>query len=226
VKIVTWNCCRGDAAAKLDALAVLAPDVAIVQEWARPAAPGGRQCVWFGGNPLQGVAVVAANGFEVEAVTGAVAGAPSAFAAKVSGPTSFNLLAVWAQRAPTYARAVLDALEEHRSFLLEGPSVVAGDFNTSNVLAKTVRSSGHGDIVRLLDELGLASAYHYFFGEEHGGESRWTRYFQWNELKPFHIDYCFVPRAWLGRIRKVAVGSYADWAKESDHRRLVVDIAD
>jgi endonuclease/exonuclease/phosphatase family metal-dependent hydrolase len=69
------------------------------------------------------------------------------------------------------------------------------------------------------------SAYHDFFGEEHGHESRATHYFQWNEAKPSHIDYCFVPRAWSGRIRSVTVGTYADWARDSDHRPLVVDVA-
>jgi hypothetical protein len=45
-------------------------------------------------------------------------------------------------------------------------------------------------------------------------------YFKWNESRPFHIDYCFVPQAWVGS------GTYADWAKGSDHRPVVVDVAD
>ena len=133
MRFVTWNCCRGDRRSKLAALAKLTPDVAVVQECARPdASPDGGADVWFGNNPQQGVAVVASNGFEAEALS--VTGSASACAARISGPMSFNLLAVWAQSTPTYARAVLDALEEHRTFLLEGPSVVAGDFNTNTLL--------------------------------------------------------------------------------------------
>jgi exodeoxyribonuclease III len=226
VRLVTWNCCRGDHRVKLGALARLSPDVAIVQECARPDGlrEDGRRA-WFGDNPKLGVAVIASNDFRVEALPSV--GRASAYAARITGAVPFNVLAVWAQLTPTYARAVLDALEEHRSFLREGPSVVAGDFNTSSLLSKKVRGGGHADIVHALEQgLGLVSAYHHLFGEEHGLESRPTHYFQWNESKPFHIDYCFVPRAWSARIRGVTVGAYADWARESDHRPLVVDVAE
>jgi exonuclease III len=224
MKLVTWNCCRGDRASKLAALAKLTPDVAVVQECARFDAPAAGWGVWFGSNPQQGVAVLASNGFQVQALPGT--DSASAYAAKVSGPTAFHLLAVWAQSTPTYARAVLDALEEHRAFLLEGPSVVAGDFNTNTVLSKSVRGGGHADIVRVLEQdFGLVSAYHQFFKEEHGRESRPTHYWRWDESKPFHIDYCFVPKIWSGRVRSVTVGTYRDWAEQSDHRPLVVDLA-
>jgi endonuclease/exonuclease/phosphatase family metal-dependent hydrolase len=70
----------------------------------------------------------------------------------------------------------------------------------------------------------VVSAYHSFFREEQGQESRPTLYFQWNELKPFHIDYCFLPGPWVKQIAQVEVGEYNKWKGLSDHRPLIVDI--
>ena len=47
------------------------------------------------------------------------------------------------------------------------------------------------------------------------------------EAQPFHIDYCFVPEAWVDRLTGVEVGSFADWPPERSptahrgHRRRV-----
>jgi len=70
----------------------------------------------------------------------------------------------------------------------------------------------------------MTSAYHAHFGEAHGAESRATYYFHWKVEKPFHIDYCFVPDAWLSGLQQVGIGDYTDWKDASDHRPLWVDI--
>jgi hypothetical protein len=82
----------------------------------------------------------------------------------------------------------------------------------------------HLTLVTLLTSLGFVSAYHTFFGEEQGQELRPTLYFQWNKLKPFHIDYCFLPGSWVKQIARIEVGGYNEWKGLSDHRPLVVDI--
>jgi exodeoxyribonuclease III len=48
-----------------------------------------------------------------------------------------------------------------------------------------------------LSELGLVSAYHEFYGEAPGQETRPTFFMYRHENRPFHLDYCFIPRAWL-----------------------------
>ena len=75
------------------------------------------------------------------------------------------------------------------------------------------------------DKLGLVSAYHHLSGEAHGEETRASYYHGKKEAHPFHIDYCFVPEAWVDRLTGVEVGSFADWP-QSDHRPLTVDIDD
>jgi hypothetical protein len=228
MRLVTWNLCRGSYVARMEALSRLEPDVAILQECAQP--PSGsdpRRVAWFGTNVRQGVAVVTAGDFFVEAVPPSSPSSclPSAYAVRIHGPSSFNLLAVWSQRSPTYAGAVLRELAAHRAHLTERPCVVAGDFNTTPELGATSRDGTHADIVRVLEsDCGLVSAYHHHFSEEHGQETRPTHYWRWSESHPFHIDFCFVPKGWAPHINSVTVGSYVEWANDSDHRPLVVDV--
>jgi hypothetical protein len=57
--------------------------------------------------------------------------------------------------------------------------------------------------------------------------SCWSlRYFQWKEQKPYHIDYCFIPEEWAPDVQCVEIGSYAEWKDYSDHRPLLVEVAD
>lgn len=79
----------------------------------------------------------------------------------------------------------------------------------------------HTEVVRLLNQHGLTSAYHAFYGETQGAESRPTHYFWHKKQRPFHIDYVFVPSSW--RVNSVDVGSFARWGKVSDHVPVVVD---
>ena len=83
----------------------------------------------------------------------------------------------------------------------------------------------HSALVRVMGSLGLGSAYHGFFDEAQGEETRPTYYHLWKQDQPFYIDYCFMPAAWIERVRRVEVGGYEEWNGSSDHRPLVVDVA-
>lgn len=50
MRLVTWNCCRGPYARKMPLLDALAPDIAVVQECAKPEFQS-PNCLWFGDNP-------------------------------------------------------------------------------------------------------------------------------------------------------------------------------
>ncbi len=78
--------------------------------------------------------------------------------------------------------------------------------------------------MKQLAGLGLVSAYHAFYEEAHGQETRPTYYFQWKEAKPFHLDYCFIPKAWVPDLRKVSVEPYERWKAHSDHRMITVEV--
>ena len=57
MRIVTWNCYRGECRTRAALLEVLSPDIVVLQECGRPAETEDDRCVWFGSKPIQGVAV-------------------------------------------------------------------------------------------------------------------------------------------------------------------------
>jgi endonuclease/exonuclease/phosphatase family metal-dependent hydrolase len=147
------------------------------------------------------------------------------FPARVNGPVSFNVLAVWAQPEPSYSEALRRGLVVYRDLLLAGPTVLLGDFNSSVAWDDQHGRSDHRELdAQLVCEYGLVSAYHVATGERPGAESRPTHFWRWQEGAPFHIDYCYVPATWRAGLQNVTVGSYREWADASDHRPLVVDV--
>lgn len=154
----------------------------------------------------------------------------------MSGPLPLQLVGVWAfnHRAsrfhpqPPSTSQPQQAVEVYKDFLGEGPVVIAGDFNNNVVWDRGERRTNWVTTVRRYAELGLVSAYHEYFGEAQGEELRPTLYWRTRRVDGprYHIDYCFIPKAWLPALRSVHVGSHAEWvdAGLSDHVPLVVDL--
>jgi len=228
MRLVTWNCCRGTYLKNALLLDPLAPDVAVVQECARPTTQTD-QCLWFGENPHQGIAVISKGWYRIRAFP-AIADVPRyAIPVEVAGPTNFLLIAVWSKgdQASPYIEGVVRAVELYRNLFTQYRTVLIGDLN-SNAIWDSSHAAGlnHSALVKMLFELGLVSSYHFFYREGHGQEKQPTYYFQWKEQRPFHIDYCFIPEEWAPHVQRVEVGSYAEWKDRSDHRPLLVEIAD
>ena len=70
--------------------------------------------------------------------------------------------------------------------------IIAGDWNSNKIWDYKREIGNHSDVVKHLAGKNIHSAYHTFFNEEHGAETRPTFYMNRNRLKPYHIDYCFV----------------------------------
>lgn len=168
----------------------------------------------------------ASSGYRLRALP-AITDVPKfVFPVEVTGPQSFTLLAVWSKgkQRYRYVMGIVKAVQAYRDLIESAPTVVNGDFN-SNAIWNTWHPEGlnHAALVALLDSHGLVSSYHHFFGEPQGAETRPTCYLLWKEHRPYHIDYCFIPRAWASRIQRVEVGAYEEWRQHSDHRPLLVD---
>lgn len=226
MRLVTWNCCRGQYAQKAPLLEMLAPDVSVIQECARPTQES-EKCVWFGENPRQGIAITTANGYRIERLQIKRNIPKFVFPVQITGPINFTLLAVWSKggQPHPYVEAVIRATKRYQSLFEAGPTLLAGDLN-SNVNWDDAHPKGrnHSALVRLLSKLGLVSAYHAYYNEPYGEETRPTYYFLWKQGRPYHIDYCFLPEHWVPEIRTVEVGDYEGWKKISDHRPVVVEV--
>jgi len=226
LRLVTWNCCCGPFSKKVPLLDQLMPDVAVVQECPKPEATSDI-CLWFGDNLKKGLLVRAYGDYRLRELPTAPGVPKFVIPVAVSGPTEFNLLAVWTklQEPHRYVRAAVKAVEIYRELFLSAPTVLMGDLNSNTIWdAEHPCDQNHSALVRSLDELGLISTYHHFFNEAHGCESQATFHMYRREIHPFHIDYCFIPHSWASRISHVKLGSFMEWSKFSDHQPMIIEI--
>jgi endonuclease/exonuclease/phosphatase family metal-dependent hydrolase len=228
MRIVTWNACKGPFDRKSAYVDHLHADVAVIQEIARPKTEL-PNVLWFGTNPNQGVAVIAKPPYTLKQVL-EIDGIPRWIVPiEVEGPRSFLLFAVWTLglEPHPYVCAASVAIDLYRSWFDGRDVVLLGDFNSNAIWDKTHPADlNHTAMVRRLDELGIVSAYHELKGERHGEETAHTFYLHWNESKRYHIDYCFLPKAWIPNLQTVDIGTYAAWRKASDHRPILIELAD
>lgn len=227
MRLVAWNCCGGPLERKLAALELLAPDIAVIPECPR-LPPSRGHTFWIGSNPRKGLGVVARPPWRISRATRRRDLPSYVHPLRVTGPESFLLWAVWACNigADRYVRGTHRAIDTSRRLFRSGPSVMLGDFNSNAIWDREHPADrSHSALVAKLAELGLASSYHAHHREPHGAESRPTFFEYRHAHRPYHIDYCFLPASWSGRIAGVTVGAHADWAQQSDHMPIIVDLA-
>jgi endonuclease/exonuclease/phosphatase family metal-dependent hydrolase len=227
MRLVTWNCNKGPYQKKVPRLESLNRDIAVIQECPKPLVESER-CLWFGDNPKQGVTVLARAPYRLRRLPVLENVPKFVVPIQVLGPIHFTLFAVWSKtdQPYRYIRGVVKAVQMYREMFTSSACVLMGDLNSNAIWDHTHPAElNHSALVTLMDSLGLTSAYHGFYNEEQGRETRPTLYYRWNELSSFHIDYCFLPVAWAKQLTCVEVGGYEEWQGLSDHRPLFVDIA-
>lgn len=227
MRFVAWNCCAGPLDAKLAAVSALKADIAVVSESPRitDASP---HRAWFGNDPRRGVAVLASPRFTLTPVRLRTPLPRWVIPIRVSGSASFLLLAVWAKNEgkDRYVRGVVRAMHLLRRHIRREPTVILGDLNSNSIWDHEHPNGwNHAGLVTLLDTLGLASAYHHWHDEVHGQERRPTFFEYRHRHRPYHLDYCFLPQAWLPRLAAVRLGPFSRWKRWSDHLPLVCDVA-
>ncbi|HEY0778843.1 MAG TPA: hypothetical protein VGD56_12815, partial [Gemmatirosa sp.] len=87
MRLITWNCFRGDALTRAGDVADLGPDVVVLQECARPvAALDPDALAWFGDNPRHGAAVVARAPYRLRPAPRCADAGGSVFPVRVERP--------------------------------------------------------------------------------------------------------------------------------------------
>jgi len=241
MRLVAWNCNMA-LHRKVDALRALRPDVAVISECAEPSILAARSAadwieaepVWIGRNATKGLGIFAFNGYRLRLADNYSPRHHFIAPVHVAGPVAFNLLAVWAQNASAgitrkhQPGPLRLALTRYRDFLTTGPAVVAGDWNSNVIWDKPGWRINHMHKIRVLEQMGLVSAYHVVRNERQGEETVPTHY--WRDRREdgptYHIDYMCLPDGWISRIVQFDVGGFAEWCGSglSDHVPLVVDV--
>lgn len=222
MRIATWNCARGPWPEKRKAIESIGADITVVTEAPKAAKNDG--LVWFGseGAP-HGTTLIAGPAYSVSALQ-SVPSAPCVNAVRVEGPVSLTVLLVWtwpAKPFKNYKDPLLAGLTAHGHH--PGPLLIAGDFNGNVCFDRPRTKLKWSSCFEQVERHGVVSAYHSFFNEPYGGESRWTQYQTRKVGMPFHLDYVFMPSEWRSRISAVRVPGFDEF-QLSDHRPVIVDL--
>ncbi len=228
LRVLTWNCCGGDAECRLAALSEYAADVVVLTEVLELEGNSPGRAVWSGPPSVgkrrkKGTAVLVREGLQLwprSALTD-----PSALRVTMAGlATQVDVVGLWS-RLP-YVETTLGALEELAGTGDPAQVIVAGDFN-DNVYPAWLRRA-KPDFRSILGTLnrqyGLQSAYHTFTGEPFSKESHPTLYWQSKAHQPYHIDYVFIPAAWVSLVTGVEIPGFHKLHGLSDHRPVIVDL--
>lgn len=224
MRIAMWNCCRASRTNTRSAVAALGASVVVLQEARRPPDEHDGE-IWLGPNPRNGLEAIPGSGWRVTLGPTESTAPWSVAPLVIDGPIQLHLLMVWTRKEHGYLIGLDAALTAYADFLTSAPAIVLGDFNSNikwdnpKLVTDFSRVAG-----RLDSEFGLVSAYHTWFEEAFGSESRPTHYFWRQRARPFHIDFCFIPRSMVPSLTSVAVLDAPPWDALSDHRPLVIDV--
>jgi len=227
MKLITWNCC-GRFRQKAQFIAGLKPDVLAVQEV--EAFQDARQ--FSGPTPTYAHREVA-RPIPKSIGMFSYTGCRITFEKLLPGVRLYHaearsfdlrLMVVWT--SPTSVpgrqnyRQLHEALESHVDWLNQGPTVILGDLNMN----LSYKGDGMPTLLERLTPMGFVSAYHHYFDEPFGHETRPTHFHLGKAHKPFHLDYCFLSVDLVPKLTSVNVGTYEDWRGKSDHVPLIVDL--
>lgn len=231
MKIVSWNC-GGALRNKLSKLTEVSADIFILQECENPKltknleyAEWASNSIWIGENKNKGLAIVARPEIKLTRLDWDSNNLQLFIPCLVN--EDITLLAIWTKQANSpnfrYIGQLWKYLQLHKQKLITPRTLLIGDLNSNSCWDEWDRWWNHSDVVRELEEMGIASLYHHQYQEPQGEESLPTFYMHRSLVKPYHIDYAFVCRDLLDKANLV-IGKPDVWLSYSDHMPLEMHI--
>ena len=184
---------------------------------------------WIGDNESKGLGIFTFNGFKIELYENYNDKYKYILPLIISRENEkYNLIGCWTKKVSgglEYIEQLQHSLDDYNSFLDDKNVIICGDLNSNQYWVNMGGDDlNHQDVVDKLSKKGIHSSYHHFFNEEQGKETTPTFYHYHKEDKPFHIDYCFLSKSLIDRLKKVEIGKYDDWMNYSDHVPLIIDL--
>lgn len=233
IKVVSWNC--GGAFRKKFQFIERAfePDILVIQECENPATSSEEfrmwagDCLWIGESKNKGLGVFDRSGIGLTSLDWPSEGLQSFLPCRVG---SMLLVAIWTKQAKSpnfrYIGQLWKYLQLYGERLRGEPVCIVGDWNSNSRWDEWDRWWNHSDVVRELENMGIASVYHEHFSEKQGQETRPTLYHRKDKSKSYHVDFGFSSQA----LRPpegyaVQIGLLEEWLQYSDHMPLCFRVA-
>jgi len=219
---------------KANAILAHKPDILIIPECEHPDklkypadTPIPKDMLWYGTNQNKGLGIFSYSNFRLKQLKYHNPKFRMVVPIAVSNKQfKFTLYAIWANNPSDpdgkYITQIWKALNHYDLAINNKQIILAGDFNSNTIWDKPRRKGNHTDVVELLERKGVHSTYHKYFNQIQGKELHPTLYMYRHKDKPYHIDYCFVSKDIVDKLKKVEVGDYNFWGKYSDHVPLIV----
>ena len=210
------------------------PDIVIVPECEHPdklkfkdGTPLPTDIFWYGTNADKGLGVFSYSNYRFKLADEHNPDFRIVLPLLVTGgKIDFTLFAIWANnpqdRSYQYIGQVWKAVNFYTDLLRNKKIIIAGDFNSNTIWDNLPRKVNHSEVVRLLEDKKIYSAYHKFFNQMQGKEEHKTLFMYRHKNKPYHIDYCFISADLVKKVSDVKVGNYEEWTEHSDHSPLIV----
>ena len=183
--------------------------------------------LWFGKNLNKGLGVFSYGNYKLQLLEIHNPEIKTIVPIQVTGGAyDFILFAIWAfnneDLSYNYIGQVWKAIHYYEDILKTEKIILIGDFNSNVIWDKLHRKSNHSNVVEKLMQLNIFSAYHAHLNQIPGEEIHPTFYLYRHKDKPYHIDYCFVSKDLLEKLKSVEIGNYDVWTKYSDHVPVIV----
>lgn len=236
MKVVTWNC-NGALRNKILPLEELRADIYIIQECEDPQRSKSAEYLewagnyfWVGNSKNKGLGVFLKNGLSARALpwTNIYEGHEVKLFLPIEVDGWLQLLGVWTlqNNSPTFR--YIGQFWKFWKYLnlnrhLFRKTIIAGDLNSNCQWDVWDRWWNHSDVVGLLNEQNIISAYHSWYKELQGEEGLPTFFHQKNLQKPYHIDYIFASQPFIESILDFEVGRHENWLQWSDQMPLCME---
>mgnify|MGYP000989620219 CR=1 FL=1 len=224
MRVVTWNC-NGKFREKYRAIKKLDADIYVIQECENPEITGvvdyqkfAQNHIWEGHNN-KGLGIFAKKEVSLKNNFWKPFGLEWFISCTINN--EITLVGIWA--CGNYIADIYVYLQIYNKRLSISPNkLICGDFNSNTRWDNKRKIRTHTAVANKLAEQDLFSAYHMFFQESQGKESKPTFFMHRHKDKPYHIDYMFYNPL---KISNFSVGSFEDWIALSDHVPLILDIS-
>ncbi len=232
MRIITWNCNMAFRK-KANFILPYQPDILVVPECEHPdklkfdiETPKPNDILWFGTNQNKGLGIFSYSDYTFQVLHIYNPEFKMIIPIKVlNGNHYFILFAVWANHPNDpdgqYIEQVWKAIHSYDKLIKSTKTVLVGDFNSNSIWDKPRRVSNHSNVVKHLAEKGIYSSYHLYHKQTQGKEEHPTLYMYRHKDKPYHIDYCFISKDFVKKLKSVEIGDYDSWIQYSDHVPLI-----